>query len=215
MRGSPPPHPTRIRSPRTSRTSLSRRACQKGESPRRRRDIAESRAQFREYAMRGSPPPHPARLGSPRASHTSLSTASVSKGESPKRRHDIAESRAQFREYAMRGSPTPHPTRLGSLPAKYAPLSTVITPKKGTFDALARKSPRQGRILRIHNATQSTATSRSAPVSTHQPHIALHGEHTKRGNLRGVVVISPSRGPNFDNTQCEAAQHCIPLGSRL
>jgi len=57
-----------------------RRACQMWESSRRRRDIAESRAQFREYAMRGSPPPHPTRLRSPRTSRTSLSMASVSKG---------------------------------------------------------------------------------------------------------------------------------------
>ena len=34
----------------------------------------------------------------------------------------------------------------------------------------------------------------------------------KTVNIRGVVVISPSRGPIFVNTQCEAVQRRIPLG---
>jgi hypothetical protein len=59
------------------------------------------------------------------------------------------------------------------------------------------------------------AASHSAPVSTHQTHITLQGERVKRGNLRGVVVILPSRGPNFANTQCETVHHRISLSSGL
>jgi hypothetical protein len=121
------------------------RAYKKGESSKRRRDIAESRAQhFREYAMRGSPTPCPAQPQShaPNAHHSSR--RACQKRASSRRRCDIAKSRAQLRECAMGGRPRPDPARRGSPRAKYAPLLTESAPNQRTFEALARKSLRRG-----------------------------------------------------------------------
>ena len=62
---------------------------------------------------------------------------------------------------------------------------------------LARKSPRRGPNFAN---TQCEAAQRCVPLSprlTHQMYMTIQGERVKRGNLRGVVVISPSRGPNY------------------
>jgi len=65
----------------------------------------------------------------------------------------------------------------------------------------------EGPISRIRNARQSAAAPRSAWAPTRQSHITLHGESVRRGNLRSVVVISPSRGSNFASSKQYYADH--------
>ena len=90
-----------------------RRACQKRESSRRRRELAGLRAQFGDHAMKGTLQLYP----------TLLVFTNINWAHNGGRSHHayiggprgvLADSRASFCEYAMRGSPRAHPTLLVS-----------------------------------------------------------------------------------------------------
>ena len=135
--------------------------------------------------------------------------------ESSRCRRDIAFSRAHLAKNAMRATPPPHPTQLGSPRTKNIPISTVTVSKQGIFEVPSWHRVFEGTFGEKRNASQPTAASHSACVSTHQTHINLDDERVKTRNLRGVVVTSRFRGPNSAKHAMRAIPppHPIQLGS--
>jgi len=123
--------------------------------------------------------------------------------------------RAQYGEYSQRDSPPPHPALIALTHIKQAYAATM-------FIATGRNSEGPGvNVVCLRdqygerlNARQSTAASHSVVwISTHQTHTNLDGDRVKTGNLEGGFVKSPSRGPIWRNTQCEAVHRRILLYS--
>ena len=79
----------------------------------------------------------------------------------------LAGLRAQFCECAMRGSLAPHPTRLSSQSTKWGSTCSATVLNTSAFGPATRIHQFEGPILRMRNARQSAAASRSAPVSKH------------------------------------------------
>ena len=137
LRGSPPPHPAQLGSPRTKHMSIqtvsvSKQGVRGGvvESPSRGPNSAK-------YSLRGSPAQHPTKLGSPltHQKHANLDGERVKTGsirggvvKSPSRGPNSAK-------YSLRGSPAPHPTQLGSPRTRNMPILTVSVSKQGISEA--------------------------------------------------------------------------------
>ena len=121
----------------------------------------------------------------------------------------------KFCECAMQGSPTAYPTMIVSLNTKWTYVVTVTSPSW-----VSRRALGGHRLLEVPLCEYAMRGS-PGPYTTllrspSTKYISLSTVIvTKQGLTDGAARKSPSRWPIFENKQCKALRHRIPLGSKL